>query len=428
MIFCKVKNSIRETIPPGSFRANVLTLMTGTSVSQAIPLLISPVLTRCYSPEDFGAFAVFTAVVSSVAVISTARYELAIMLPDSDEDSLHLLLLSIGIVLVFSALTFLAILLFQDGVSSLVKLERKWLYIVPLVLLIVGWSQAFTVWLNRKGRYRTLTLNRVFQSSVTAALSVGMGFGGFRSIGLIAASIIGQAVAAGELCRQVWFDAKGKREIWAKNKFRTVAKRYDKFPKYDIPSAFLNVFSGQIPIMLLGSYFGGVTVGFYALTVRAAKAPSALIANSILEVFKQRASNDFNKYGNCRNIYVKTLITLVILAIIPTLLLLFASPFLFSFIFGDKWVISGKYAQIMAVMFFFNFVASPLSYIFFVAERQFYNLIWQIFLFVFTISSISLGAYFNDVELSLILYSLSYSILYIVYMVVSYKLSKGDCR
>jgi len=39
------------------FAKNVLTLMTGTTIAQAIPIAISPILTRIYTPEDFGVFA-----------------------------------------------------------------------------------------------------------------------------------------------------------------------------------------------------------------------------------------------------------------------------------------------------------------------------------------------------------------------------------
>lgn len=71
--------------PKSEFSRNVLTLMTGTTITQAIPIAISPILTRIYTPEDFGIFALYMSVVSIVSVVATGCYELAIMLPKKDE-------------------------------------------------------------------------------------------------------------------------------------------------------------------------------------------------------------------------------------------------------------------------------------------------------------------------------------------------------
>ena len=428
MTLMKYKDYFRSLIPVNSFRANVLTIMTGTSLAQAIPLLVSPILTRCYSPDDFGAFAVFMAVVSSVGVLSTGRYELAIMLPENDDDAFNLLTLSIIVSFFVCVIALLVVIVFHNDIALFMKVSKKWLYLIPLFLFFMGVYQAVTVWLNRRGHYGILAKNRVYQGIATALMSVGMGFSHIGSSGLIAGSLAGQVIATGEICRNVWNDTKGKLNILSKDSIINLAKRYKDFPKYDILSAFLNILANQIPVFLFSSYFGVVTVGFYALTVRVVKAPSSLISNSILEAFKQRASSDFNKYGNCHDIYLKTLKSLVLLAILPTALLLFASPILFSVIFGKQWVVAGEYAQIMSVMFFFGFISSPLSYVFFIAEKQLYNLIWQTFLIVFSVASILLGAYLKNVKVALVIYSVSYSILYVIYLAMSYKLSKGSYK
>ncbi len=36
--------------------------MTGTTIAQAIPVAISPILTRLYSPDDFGVLALFMSI------------------------------------------------------------------------------------------------------------------------------------------------------------------------------------------------------------------------------------------------------------------------------------------------------------------------------------------------------------------------------
>ncbi len=50
---------MNKFFPKNEFAKNVLTLITGTTTAQTIPIIISPLLTRIYSPEDFGVWDYF---------------------------------------------------------------------------------------------------------------------------------------------------------------------------------------------------------------------------------------------------------------------------------------------------------------------------------------------------------------------------------
>ena len=69
---------------------NTLTLVSGNTLAQLIPLLAEPVLTRLFPPEDFGLLALFISISSLFAIVATGRYELAVMLPSKDEDAVNL--------------------------------------------------------------------------------------------------------------------------------------------------------------------------------------------------------------------------------------------------------------------------------------------------------------------------------------------------
>jgi len=88
--------------PKSEFSRNVLTLMTGTTIAQAIPIAISPIVTRIYTPEDFGIFALFIAIITIFGSIANGRYELAIMLPKKDEDAINIFALGFIIISVMS--------------------------------------------------------------------------------------------------------------------------------------------------------------------------------------------------------------------------------------------------------------------------------------------------------------------------------------
>jgi predicted membrane protein len=70
-----------------------------------------------------------------------------------------------------------------------------------------------------------------------------------------------------------------------------------------------------------------------------------------------------------------------------------------------------------------NFVASPLSYVFFVAGKQKAELMWQVALFITTITVFLAPFSLREVLLN---YTIAYSFLYVIYLLMSYKFSKNS--
>ena len=86
---------IKRNIVRSDFSKNVLTLISGTTIAQGITIAISPILSRIYSPSDFGIFAAFSSVIAMISLIIGGRYEVAILLPKKDEDAANLFALSV---------------------------------------------------------------------------------------------------------------------------------------------------------------------------------------------------------------------------------------------------------------------------------------------------------------------------------------------
>ena len=126
-------NQIVGKLLKSEFNRNVLTLMTGSTISLAIPIAISPILTRIYTPEDFGVFSLYMAITTIIAVIATGRYELAIMLPKKDENAADILILSLIVSLVISLISFLIIFFFNSQITNILGSQEisRWLYLVP---------------------------------------------------------------------------------------------------------------------------------------------------------------------------------------------------------------------------------------------------------------------------------------------------------
>lgn len=406
------------------FSKNIITLMTGTTIAQAIPIAISPILTRIYTPEDFGIFAIYLAITSIIAVIATGRYEMAIMLPKEEKDVKSILKLIIILLSIITFATFLIVFIFNDEITNLFENKEisNWLYFLPISVFLVGIYQVYNYLLIREKNFKRLSTNKIIVSTTNASTQLGYGFIASNGFGLLFGNIFSYIIS-------IYFIIKSKvvnryfnfRSISIKE----VAREYQNFPKYDVPSVLVNVVANQLPIFALGKYFGLGIVGFYSLMYKVLMMPINLLSGTILDVFKQRATEDYNKYGNCKDIYTKTFKSLLLLGIVPFTILGIWAPEIFAFVFGEKWKIAGDFAQIMTPMLFLKFIINPLSYTFYVTGQQKIDLYGQILLLIITIIAIYLGLQLNSEKIVLIAFSLGYSIVYIIYLVYSYLLSKG---
>lgn len=413
--------------PKSEFGQNVLTLMTGTTVAQAIPIAISPILTRIYTPEDFGLYALYMSIASIGAVIATGRYDLAVMLPKKDEDALWLLAVAGIISFGISLFSLIIVFLFNDQITALLGNPNisNWLYVIPLSILFSGIYQSLNSWANRKKAYKTMANNRMTQSTITAGVNLGAGFGNLHFSGLIAGGLSGLLVSTLLLAKKVYREIRHFLPLKGWIKMKILMKKYINFPKYDIAATLSNVMSYQITYLLFNSISSGATAGHYYLVQKVLGLPTSIVAASIQQVFKEKAVSDFKVFGNAKALYINILKKLLFLAIPPFLFLFFYAQEIFVLFFGQNWAIAGHYAQILTPMFFLQFIASPLSYILYITKSQRLNLYTQITMLLSVLGSFACGYLFNNIDLVIILISLSMSLIYLFYILISYIKSKG---
>jgi O-antigen/teichoic acid export membrane protein len=414
--------------PKSEFSRNVLTLMTGTTIAQAIPIAISPILTRIYTPEDFGIFALYMSLVSIIAVVATGRYELAIMLPKKDEDAINIVALSILISFFVSFIALLIVFFFNAQITSLLGNPEisSWLYFIPITVLLTGIYQSFNYWSNRKKQYKRLATSRVIQSGTTATTNLGMGFGRFGSSGLILGGVLGQGVATGILGRLVWREDGDKLVNIKKLKIFALAKRYKEHPKFLIFSHGLAVVYQQIPILYIGKFFDISMLGFFSLANRFISLPGSLIANAIGDVFREQATEQYHKTGEFKNIFINTLLKTFTLSILPFVVLFLTIDDIFSFVFGSEWRIAGEYGKILMISAYISFVITPIDKAALIVNDIAYILRWHIGKFIGNVLLVGFSFYF---ELSIIEYLYGIVILNIIFHVYDlykeYKFSKG---
>jgi len=363
---------IQGLLPKSGFARNVLTLMTGTTIAQAVPILISPILTRLYTPADFGVLAVFLSVTAMIAVISTGRYEMAIMLPNEDKDGANLVALSLFIDIGISLVSFLILWAFNAPITRMLGTPQisVWLYLVPISVFLTGLYQSLNYWSNRRKQYIRLARSRVSKSIGSGAFNVGTGFFRTGSFGLIGGEIFGQLLSSFVLGYQIYREDRDQVKWISKERIKRNAARYQDFPKINSLHAFSDYFQQTLIISFITSFFGITILGSYSFTLRILKAPLGLIGASVAQVFFQKATETYNNGESLRPLVKKTMIQLAFIALPIFTVIIFFAPFLFGILFGAEWREAGRYAQLLSPWIFFSFITSPISQVPIIVNRQ----------------------------------------------------------
>lgn len=420
--------------PAGAAARQVMTLVTGTGLAQLIPLAVSPLLTRLYTPQDFGVFALYASLLAVLAVLGSARYELALMLPKDDTDALALVALAMAIVLATSAAVLAAVLLFQAGLARWLDSPAlgPWLFLVPVSMLLTGLVNTLTVWANRTSRYRQISISRVLQSASAAAVAVALGWGLSRGsqagVGLVLGAVVGQALAAASLAWPFWRRWGARLQGVGWQPMRAQALRFREFPAINMPHALLDALQGSAVVALIAALFGPTLLGFHALAQRVVRTPMATLGSAVAQVFQKRAADALHAGGDTRRLVDAVLRRLVAVAVAVLPLLWFA-PELFAFVFGAAWREAGVYAQILTPWLLLNFMLSPLSQLPLLLGRQAGALAYGVAYQLAMVAPLAVAWLMTlSLRQALLLQSVAASVVLVAYGGWLYRLSKSTAR
>lgn len=402
--------------------------MTGTTIAQAIPIAISPILTRIYTPEDFGVFALFVAVSSVFGSIANGRYELAIMLPRKDEDAINIFALGL-IISTFISLVLLAlVVIFNEWLAGLLGNEdiAFWLYLVPVSVFFAGLWNVLDCFNNRRKNYKDMRNATIIKSIVTAIIQLSVGFVKQGATGLISGQLISQFFANTKLAMNIIKDKALMSKI-SKVKIIALAKRYKDFPKFSLWAGLANTLSHNLTNILISTFYSVGTLGFYSLVQRVLGMPSSLIGSSIGQVFYQQATKEKQQTGKAIETFKATVKKLLILGVPSFGILFLIVEDLFALVFSEEWRVAGVYAQIMVPLFLIKFVVSPLTLMNQVNLKNKLGMIWQFgLLFLYMIILYAGDLYSFEFESALKIIATVISAYYIFFFFLIYNHTRGS--
>jgi len=406
--------------PKSEFSRNVLTLMTGTTIAQAIPIVISPILTRIYTPEDFGVFALFVAISTIFGSIANARYELAIMLPKKDEDAINIFALGFIITSSLSLFLLILVIFFQDYFVSILNNKEigTWLYFIPITVFFVGFFNILNFFNNRKKNYKDIAQSSIIKSIILAIVQISVGLLQKGASGLVEGQIISSMFANLRLFKNILKDKLLLSKI-KKVKIIALAKKYQDFPKFSMWAFFANALSLNLINIFVSTFYNILTLGYFSLAQRVIGLPITLIATAIGRVFFQEANYEKLTKGSILISFYSTLKKLLLIGVPLFAVLFFIIQDMFALVFGENWRIAGVYAQILIPLYFFRFIISTFTFVPIIYKKIKFDLIFQVGLLVLYILIFLVGQYFKlDFTIILYIISILISIYYISYFLI----------
>lgn len=404
------------------FWKHATTVLTGTVLAQALPLLVAPLITRLCTPADLGEFSIWMGIVAIAATIGTLRLEAAMILDHgSDEQRTCFGIVAYCSTALAICITCVAVVFRLTDVPQAQTMSWFGLLTIGAGAWLAAYNATLLAYATSYRAFGKAAMAKVCGAGTIALGQLLLLLAGIGGIALLAGQVLGMIVSI-VAAIILLSPPRPHLSLLPTVPQRAYLKKHASFWRFSLPAGLLNTAAGKFPLFLVGAKYGLFEAGLFALTERILTAPISLLAASVLEVFKRQSVHEYQTLGNCMAAFRITFKALVLLGCGPALAIFAFAPDLCAWIFGEPWREAGEFARILAPLYFLAFVASPLSYVFFVAGKQKIELVWQIALFITTISIFIAPLPLKEVLLN---YTIAYSILYLIYLGMSYRYARN---
>lgn len=386
-------------------------MILNSGIAQVILIITTPIITRLYSPTEFGEFTIFSNIAMILIPIINARYDLLIVNTKNDR--------SANILSQISFLISLLILLILIPIFAI----SAWLYpnfildfiFIIIMLFLVSLTNIFTNYLNKERKYKVLSLINVFRAGSMALLQIIFGLLALGSLGLIigfSLSYIAGITLGYKTFKKHFNIVRDKEEtkaLFLENKNQLV---------YSTPSILLNSLSFSVVVFFIGILYTNTEVGIYGMAIRVLGIPVTIISLGLSKIFMQQANDYYIEYGNFRNLLLKFSSILVIVSIILYVPLYLFSEELVNILLGHSWVDAITVIKIVIPLFVIRLIVSTVSLSVIVLQKQQLELILQALFLIgttatFVISKMLNLTFLNFVSINTVVLIVSYMIFFI---------------
>lgn len=387
------EKGLQPRLPKSRFVRSTALVASGSVVGQGVVVLAAPVLTRLYTPEEFGVLAVFAGILGIVLVLSTLRYELGIALPHTLGSAANVLAVALTSVAGCALLTAIAVGVLNDRIGNWTNTPslNPYLWLLPVGVALGGTYQGLKYWAIRKRAFNSVARTRLQQGVGMVATQVGFGVAQIGPLGLILGKIVGETAGVVHLVRRILKEDLTYLGRVHLRRMMQRARRHQRFPRFAAWAGLASEAGTQLPLILFASLFSPAVAGLYTLAHRVTKMPLALISQSVGQVFLSRVAGPA-RHDDLSDRTLQVFRSLLRLSFAPLVFFAVFAPELFGFVFGAAWYEAGRYAQWLMPWLLVTFVLSPSSVLSSVLEKQGASLVYQVSLLVARVVAIISGA------------------------------------
>jgi len=403
---------------------NSAKLLMANVLAQAIGLVVYPILTRMYSPADFGLFNLFVSIGSILILISLAEYEYAIVLPASHKRAVgvfHVGIITslVSFVVLFFATSFSTPIAKMFNEPSLANL----LWLMPFYVLVSSIWMLLNYWYTRVKRFGAISGYQMSQSIVSAGAKVGLGCAK-APFGLVYPTVIAPIVSLIISVLSVPKYIFAPLFKFDRTEIASAACEFSNFPRYSLPKSLINSISANLPVLLLVPFFGAYQVGFFGMALTLAFKPISTVSASLYQVFFQRTSEQVNCGERIMPFFRKFVFCSLSLLVPLFVVLAIVLPSFTGWLLGEEWSVTGLYIRLLLPWLALNFITESVSYIVDVFQCQRANLIFEIMYLLIRLSALLLGVCMGNFMLGIALYGIGNFLLKLVFLFWLFKLVK----
>lgn len=376
----KVRARLRERFTHGSFARNVLIMFTGTALGQLTSLLLSPVLTRIYSPEMFGIVGFFTAVLGVLGVIASLRYDMALPIAKSKEDAANLLAVCFFALIFVTSVLYGCLLFTPDSsVNHVLGALYPYRHLLPVGFLFIGAYQIMVGYATQREAFAVLAKTKIYQGVTGPVSQIGLGLMGAGAWGLIIGFILGHSAGFFNMLSRLVLKPRDVLPSITRKGMIAIAKRFSNFPLVSTWSAMISVLGTNTMLALVVPIIYSNTIaGFIFLTERVIGRPLLLISTSILQVYLGEAAKTQTSDPRAmrRRFLQITKGQFVIVSV--WLALINATAFYFvPIVFGEQWAGAVIYINILSICYLPQMVIISVIHTLQIMEKQLLTAIWE---------------------------------------------------
>lgn len=409
----------------------VVTILIGSSIARIIGFATIPILTRIYTPEDYGLLALYLSFITVLSQSFSLRYVQAIPLPRSELVAFNLFILCVKTIFISIILFSIIFWLLGERILNFFSMDAlipySWLIILGSGLM--AFYELLNLWATRNRQYKKISISQFNESVVGSISKIGLGIFTIKPEGLILGLIASQIAGILTLLKdavRVFFKFKTRTSLQSQY---FLARYFQGFVWFRLPSQVLMSLSVQAPVLMSAALYSKDITGQLSLAIITISVPAGLIGKAISRAFyAEIAVVGKTNLAKVRRMTIGLQKRLFIVGIPIAIVAMLSVEHLFIFVFGEEWHLAGKYAMLLAPFMLFQFTSSPLMEVINITGSQSYYL----FLHSVRVIGLVLMFYFSKImeihsDMFVLLLSAYLSIFYLTAsLLVYFSISKGQ--